>query len=66
MLSLIPVAIFLCLEFALLACADNIVFSYVLSFFIMWITQITTGLWEETASKGIVMGGMLVKDPAAS
>lgn len=57
LLFLMPLVMYFCLEFALLAYADNIVFSHVSSFFIMWITQITTGLWEETASRG----GMLLK-----
>ncbi|MDE6314656.1 MAG: CPBP family intramembrane metalloprotease [Lachnospiraceae bacterium] len=58
---LVPIMIFFMLEITLFAFAENIIFSHINSFFLMWITQITTGLWEETACRGILMSGMLLK-----
>lgn len=60
LLYLIPIFLYFILEFLFLACAKQIQTPWI-AFFIMWITQVTTGFWEEAVSRGVVMSGMLMK-----
>lgn len=61
LLYLLPIGIYFVLEFLFFACAKQIQTSLWIDFFVMWITQVTTGIWEEATSRGIVMSGMLMK-----
>lgn len=57
----IPFFLYLCLQFFYFAIAEKITTAYMSVFLIACIQQLATGFFEETASKGLVMSGMLSK-----
>lgn len=57
----IPFFLCLAVEFLYLPISDHLTTAYVSYFLLECVSQLTTGFWEETASKGLVMSGMLSK-----
>ncbi len=57
----IPFFIYLGLQFLYLPIAENLTISYISAFVLSCGQQLATGFFEETASKGLVMSGMLLK-----
>lgn len=57
----IPFFLYLAIEFLYLPISDHLTNSHTSYFFLVAVQQIATGFFEETASKGLVMSGMLSK-----
>ena len=57
----IPFFIYLGLQFLYLPIAESLTTAYISTFVLSCVQQLTTGFFEETASKGLVMSGMLLK-----
>jgi membrane protease YdiL (CAAX protease family) len=57
----IPFFLYLTMEFLKFPIADQLTTAYVSYFLFVCVNQLATGFWEETASKGLVMSGMLSK-----
>lgn len=57
----IPFFLYLAIELLYLPISEAITTAYVSYFLLACIQQLATGFWEESASKGIVMSGMLMK-----
>lgn len=57
----IPFAVYLIVEFMYFAVAKATTMQYLTLFFAVCVSQIATGLWEESASRGLIMCGMLDK-----
>lgn len=57
----IPLFLYLAVEFLYLPVSDNLTFAHIPMFLLCCVQQIATGFWEEAASKGLVMSGMLAK-----
>lgn len=55
----IPFFLYLGLQFLYLPTAESLTASAVSAFLLSCVQQIATGFWEEAASKGLVMSGML-------
>lgn len=61
LLYCIPFFLYLALEFLFLPVTDHVTTAYVPYFLLVCLNQLATGFWEEAASKGLVMSGMLLK-----
>ena len=57
----IPFFLYLAVEFLYLPISDHLTTAYVSYFLLACVQQLATGFWEEAASKGLVMSGMLSK-----
>ena len=57
----IPLFLYLLIQFLHLPTAESLTTAYISSFLWSCLQQIGTGFWEEAASKGILMNGMLAK-----
>lgn len=57
----IPFFMYLGLQFLYLSIAQSITTAYISAFVLSCVQQLATGFFEETASKGLVMSGMLSK-----
>ena len=57
----IPFFMYLGLQFLYLPIAENLTIAYISAFVLSCGQQLATGFFEETASKGLVMSGMLLK-----
>ena len=57
----IPLFLYLLIEFLYLPISDHLTNAYISYFLLVLVQQLATGFWEETASKGLVMSGMLSK-----
>ena len=57
----IPFFMYLGLQFLYLPIAESITAAYISMFVLSCVQQLATGFFEETASKGLVMSGMLLK-----
>ena len=55
----IPLFLYLAVEFLYLPISGHLTTAYVSYFLLECVGQLATGFWEETASKGLVMSGML-------
>lgn len=57
----IPFFLCLAIEFLYVPISESLTTAFVGHFLLLCIQQLATGFWEEAASKGIVMSGMLLK-----
>ena len=57
----IPFFLYLAIEFLYLPISDHLTNAYISYFLLAVVQQLATGFFEETASKGLVMSGMLSK-----
>lgn len=57
----IPFFLYVAVEFMYLPISDHLTTAYVSYFWLVCVSQLVTGFWEEAASKGLVMSGMLSK-----
>ena len=57
----IPLFMYLAVELLYIPAAESITFAYLPLFLLYCIQQLATGFWEEAASKGVVMSGVLKK-----
>lgn len=57
----IPFLLYLAIEFLNFPIADHLTTAYVSYFLLACVQQLATSFWEEAASKGLVMSGMLSK-----
>lgn len=57
----IPLFLYLAIEFLHLPISDSLTTANISLFLLSCVQQVTTGFWEEAASKGVVMSGMLSK-----
>lgn len=57
----LPFFLYLIVELLYIPAAEKITFAYVPLFLLSCVQQLATGFYEEAASKGIVMSGMLLK-----
>ena len=57
----IPFFVYLGLQFLYLPIAESLTIAYISAFVLSCAQQLATGFFEETASKGLVMSGMLLK-----
>lgn len=57
----IPFFLYLAVEFMYLPISDHLTTTYVFYFGLVCVSQLATGFWEEVASKGLVMSGMISK-----
>lgn len=57
----IPFFLYLVAEFLYLPISDHLTTAYLSYFLLECVRALATGFWEEAASKGLVMSGMLSK-----
>lgn len=57
----IPIFLYLGIEFLYLPISDHLTTAYSSYFLLACVQQFATGFWEEAASRGLVMSGMLLK-----
>ena len=57
----IPFFLYLAVDFLYLPISYHLTIAYLSYFLLECVRQLATGFWEETASKGLVMSGMLSK-----
>lgn len=57
----IPFFLYLGLEFLYLPISESLTAAYLPAFLLSCVQELATGFWEESASKGLVMSGMLLK-----
>lgn len=57
----IPFFLYLGLEFLYLPISESLTAAYLPAFLLTCVQELATGFWEESASKGLVMSGMLLK-----
>lgn len=57
----LPFFLYLAVEFLYFPISDHITTAYVSYYLLACLNQLATGFWEEAASKGLVMSGMLSK-----
>ncbi len=57
----IPLFLYLAIEFLHLPISERLTTAYISGFLLSCVQQLATGFWEEAASKGLVMSGMLLK-----
>ena len=56
-----PLFLYLAIEFLQLPISEHLTTAYISGFLLSCVQQLATGFWEEAASKGLVMSGMLLK-----
>lgn len=56
-----PFFLYMAIQFLYLPISGHLTTAHLASFLLVCVQQLATGFWEEAASKGIVMSGMLLK-----